>query len=95
MNAYLNKLNWQASGDKLRVKEFITLLIENGVKPFDGRKTTNFLIKQRAIIKGIDYNRKHEEGYFFISSDEYDRERITFDLDKADLNDLIKWILNK
>ena len=91
----LNTRNWSADGSKKAKREFLSLLIDNGVKAFDGRKTAKHIIEEGAIIKGVDFSRKGDTGAFFISSHDRDSKTTYFNLDTCDLNWILEFILKK
>ena len=92
---YLNTRNWSADGSKKVKREFLSLLVESGVRAFDGRKTAKHIIEEGSIIKGVDFNRKGDTGVFFISSHEQVNNLTHFHLDACDLNWVLEFILKK
>ncbi len=92
---YLNTRNWSADGSKKAKREFLSLLVQNGVRAFDGRKTAKHIIEEGSIIKGVDFNRKGDTGVFFISSHDQDNNLTHFNLDVCDVNWILKFILKK
>jgi len=94
--ALKNTNNWTAGGSLESKKEFLSLLIRNGVKTFGGKKTAKHILLFGSYIKGIDYNRKGDRGSFFISTDSIEvSESIHFNLDKVDLEWVMQFILQK
>ena len=84
-----NNINWVATGTKENKGKLLSLLVRNGVKGFDSRKTARFILKGGNYIKGIDYNRKGERGNFFISTDTMPENVFCIDLDL-----IVDWTVN-
>lgn len=89
-----NYAKWQAVGSKKAKKLFMSLLIRNGFKSFDGKKTAQNILLDGAVIKHVDISRRGERGNFFISSDTTDKDLMLFDLDKQDIYWCLTYILD-
>jgi len=84
---------WNAVGSKGAKKLLLSLLMKNGFKAFDGKKTALNCLYDGNTIKHVDINRKSQRGNYFISSDDVDRDCIVFDLDKVDVYWALSYIL--
>jgi len=85
--------NWQVTGSKLHKKQFLSLLMRNGMKSFNGRTTVKYLLLEGSVIRGIDHNRKQVKGSYFIHSDSLDATMLHFDLDTMDVFWVLQFIL--
>lgn len=88
-------INWCATGNKENKREFLHLLIENGVRSFDGRKTARHIIEEGSVIKGVKFNRKGKNGEFFISSHNVDTKLTHFNLDHYPIPWAVRFILDQ
>ena len=87
-----NSYSWSAYGSKAKKKEFISLLVNNGFKGFDGRKTARKVLQPAGYIRHVENDRKGNKGNYFISSWNIQDGDNVFNLDTIDMNILIKYI---
>jgi len=95
MSNLANTRKWQVTGSKENKKMFLSLLLENGIKSFNGRKTAEYIIGGGAIIKSVDLNRKGDTGTFFISADNLDNTITHFNLDHCDVEWVLEFVLKQ
>jgi len=92
----MNNNNWSASGSKESKQKFLSLLVTNGIKAFEGRKTAKYILRDGENIKGIDYNRAGQKGNFFVSGNGIDhKQTMHFNLDNVCLDWVMQFILGK